>query len=163
MNNLAQLFTAERGQKFETPQKTKIRSGTLPAGITAKMDAFARHVAEGLSLADAYRDTYIRSGSLPGPDDILAALPEGMTFEPLMTLYLTEGTDPDDVAAAHAAFPDFAATTREQRATLLDAIADEIEARAEAITAIGSQETGLPEARLQGERGRTTGQLRLFA
>ncbi|WP_293573135.1 dihydroorotase [Phaeobacter sp.] len=33
---------------------------------------------------------------------ILAALPEGMTFEPLMTLYLTEDTDPDDVAAAHA-------------------------------------------------------------
>eukprot|EP01031_Cornospumella_fuschlensis_P050868 gene50868-62214_t len=45
----------------------------------------------------------------------------------------------------------------------LRAIADEIEARAEAITEIGSQETGLPEARLQGERGRTTGQLRLFA
>jgi dihydroorotase len=35
-------------------------------------------------------------------DRILAALPEGMTFEPLMTLYLTEDTDPDDVAAAHA-------------------------------------------------------------
>ena len=33
---------------------------------------------------------------------ILAALPEGMTFEPLMTLYLTEQTDPDDLAAAHA-------------------------------------------------------------
>ena len=46
---------------------------------------------------------------------------------------------------------------------LTDAIADEIEARAEAITEIGTQESGLPEARLQGERGRTTGQLRLFA
>ncbi|SCY69371.1 aldehyde dehydrogenase (NADP(+)) [Paracoccus tibetensis] len=66
-------------------------------------------------------------------------------------------------AAAHAAFPAFAATTREERARLLDTIADEIEARGEAITAIGSTETGLPEARLQGERGRTTGQLRLFA
>ena len=33
-------------------------------------------------------------------DRILAALPEGMTFEPLMTLYLTEDTDPDDVANA---------------------------------------------------------------
>ncbi|QDA36044.1 aldehyde dehydrogenase (NADP(+)) (plasmid) [Paracoccus liaowanqingii] len=66
-------------------------------------------------------------------------------------------------AAAHAAFEEFSATTREERATLLDAIADEIEARADAITAIGSAETGLPTARLQGERGRTTGQLRLFA
>ncbi len=31
---------------------------------------------------------------------ILAALPEGQVFAPLMTLYLTEGTDPEDVAAA---------------------------------------------------------------
>ncbi|MEL6582998.1 MAG: dihydroorotase [Pseudomonadota bacterium] len=35
-------------------------------------------------------------------DRIMAALPEGMTFQPLMTLYLTESTDPDDLAAAHA-------------------------------------------------------------
>ncbi|MFP1632205.1 dihydroorotase [Zhengella sp. ZM62] len=35
-------------------------------------------------------------------DRIMAALPAGHTFTPLMTLYLTEGTDPDDVAAAHA-------------------------------------------------------------
>ena len=67
------------------------------------------------------------------------------------------------VQAAEAAFADFAATTRADRAALLDAIADQIEARAEAITAIGAAETGLPEARLQGERGRTTRQLRLFA
>jgi 2,5-dioxopentanoate dehydrogenase len=66
-------------------------------------------------------------------------------------------------AAAHAAFEEFSATTRDERAALLEAIADEIEARADAITEIGSAETGLPTARLQGERGRTTGQLRLFA
>ena len=65
--------------------------------------------------------------------------------------------------AAEAAFPAYAATTREARAAFLDAIADEIEARAAAVTEIGTQETGLPEARLNGERGRTTGQLRLFA
>lgn len=66
-------------------------------------------------------------------------------------------------AAAHAAFAGFAATTRAQRADLLDAIAEEIDARGDAITEIGSAETGLPAGRLQGERGRTTGQLRLFA
>ena len=65
--------------------------------------------------------------------------------------------------AAEAAFPAYAATTREARAAFLDAIAEEIEARAAAVTEIGTQETGLPEARLNGERGRTTGQLRLFA
>lgn len=65
--------------------------------------------------------------------------------------------------AAEQAFWSYAATTREERAAFLEAIAEEIEARAEAITEIGTQETGLPEARLQGERGRTVGQLRLFA
>lgn len=65
--------------------------------------------------------------------------------------------------AAEAAFWSYGYSTRQERAAFLHAIADEIEARADAITQIGSQETGLPEARLQGERGRTTGQLRLFA
>ena len=65
--------------------------------------------------------------------------------------------------AAEDAFWTFGYSTREERAAFLNAIADEIEARAEAITEIGSQESGLPEMRLNGERGRTTGQLRLFA
>ncbi|MDF3606268.1 aldehyde dehydrogenase (NADP(+)) [Paracoccus sp. DMF-8] len=65
--------------------------------------------------------------------------------------------------AAEQAFETYGWTTRAGRADFLDAIADEIEARAEAITQIATQETGLPEARIQGERGRTTGQLRLFA
>ena len=65
--------------------------------------------------------------------------------------------------AAEAAFPAYSATTREARAAFLDRIADEIDARGPAITEIGTQETGLPAARLEGERGRTTGQLRLFA
>ncbi len=67
------------------------------------------------------------------------------------------------VRAADAAFPAYAGKTRAERAAFLDRIADEIEARGAAITAIGSAETGLPAARLEGERGRTTGQLRLFA
>ncbi len=36
-------------------------------------------------------------------DRILAALPDGSSFQPLMTAYLTETTDPDDLAAGHAA------------------------------------------------------------
>jgi alpha-ketoglutaric semialdehyde dehydrogenase len=57
----------------------------------------------------------------------------------------------------------FGDSPRTERAVLLDTIADEIEARADAITEIGAQETGLPAARLVGERGRTVMQLRLFA
>lgn len=65
--------------------------------------------------------------------------------------------------AAEAAFPAYAAKTRAERAAFLNRIADEIEARGAEITEIGTQETGLPAARLEGERGRTTMQLRLFA
>ncbi|MFU8865432.1 MAG: aldehyde dehydrogenase (NADP(+)) [Rhodobacterales bacterium] len=65
--------------------------------------------------------------------------------------------------AAEEAFATYAWTSREARAAFLDTIADEIDARGAAITSIGTSETGLPPARLEGERGRTTGQLRLFA
>jgi 2,5-dioxopentanoate dehydrogenase len=65
--------------------------------------------------------------------------------------------------AAEAAFWSFSALTPAARAEFLDRIADEIEARGPELTAIGTAETGLPAARLDGERGRTTGQLRLFA
>ncbi len=67
------------------------------------------------------------------------------------------------VEAAEKAFWTYGYSEVEERAKLLERIADEIEARAAAITEIGTQETGLPAARLDGERGRTTGQLRLFA
>ena len=65
--------------------------------------------------------------------------------------------------AAEDAFWTYGYSTRQERADFLNAIAEEIEARGAAITEIGTQETGLPAARLEGERGRTTGQLRLFA
>lgn len=66
-------------------------------------------------------------------------------------------------AAAEDAFWSYGYSTRKDRAAFLRAIADEIEKRSEQITEIGTQETGLPVVRFQGERGRTTGQLRLFA
>ena len=67
------------------------------------------------------------------------------------------------VNAAENSFWSFGYSSRKERAAFLNVIADEIDLRGDAITEIGTQETGLPEARLQGERGRTTGQLRLFA
>ena len=65
--------------------------------------------------------------------------------------------------AAEEAFWTYGYSSRESRAVFLEAIADEIDARGPQITWIGTSETGLPAARLEGERGRTTGQLRLFA
>lgn len=65
--------------------------------------------------------------------------------------------------AAEEAFWSYGYSPRSERANFLREIAMEIDARGDDITAIGHNETGLPEARLQGERGRTIGQLRLFA
>jgi 2,5-dioxopentanoate dehydrogenase len=65
--------------------------------------------------------------------------------------------------AAEEAFLSYGYLSRETRAQFLNTIADEIETRGDAITEIGTSETGLPEARLESERNRTTGQLRLFA
>lgn len=67
------------------------------------------------------------------------------------------------VQAAEAAFESYGYSSRAERAALLRRIADEIDARGDAITEMGCQETGLPPARLIGEHGRTVGQLRLFA
>jgi 2,5-dioxopentanoate dehydrogenase len=66
-------------------------------------------------------------------------------------------------AAAAAAFPTYRATTSEQRAQFLEAIAVRIEAVSETLIARAVAESGLPQARITGEVGRTTGQLRLFA
>ncbi|TPE63328.1 aldehyde dehydrogenase (NADP(+)) [Sandaracinobacter neustonicus] len=69
----------------------------------------------------------------------------------------------DACAAAEAAFEDYAARPLAERAAFLEAVASEIEALGDALIERAHRETGLPLARLQGERGRTTGQLRLFA
>ena len=67
------------------------------------------------------------------------------------------------VRAAEQAFLSYGYSSREDRATFLRTIADALESRGETITAIGMRETGLPELRLNGERGRAAGQFRLFA
>jgi NADP-dependent aldehyde dehydrogenase len=65
--------------------------------------------------------------------------------------------------AAESAAENYRARTLEERAAFLEAIASELEASAEAFVERTCAETGLPEARIRGELGRTTGQLRLFA
>lgn len=64
---------------------------------------------------------------------------------------------------AEAAFAVYRKKSGKEKATFLRKIADEIEAIAEDLTARYTSETGLPEGRANGERGRTCGQLRLFA
>ena len=66
-------------------------------------------------------------------------------------------------AAAAAAFAAYRSTSAEERAQFLEAIAANIEAISEDLIARAVAESGLPQARITGEVGRTTGQLRLFA
>lgn len=65
--------------------------------------------------------------------------------------------------AARRDFRAYAGQPRQARAAFLRRIAQEIDALGAEITETALRETGLPEARLVGERGRTTGQLRMFA
>lgn len=65
--------------------------------------------------------------------------------------------------AAEGAFAAYSGLSRQERAAFLRAIAEEMERLGPEITETGTAETGLPAARLEGERERTTGQLRLFA
>ncbi|EHA14702.1 aldehyde dehydrogenase (NADP(+)) [Halomonas sp. HAL1] len=64
---------------------------------------------------------------------------------------------------AEAAFTTYHETTLEDRAVFLETIASEIEGIGNQLIERAMAETGLPQARLEGERGRTCGQLRLFA
>lgn len=67
------------------------------------------------------------------------------------------------VDAAAAAAPAFAALSNAGRAAFLEKIADELIALGAPLLETAHAETGLPPARLESERGRTAGQLRLFA
>ncbi|WP_343612782.1 aldehyde dehydrogenase (NADP(+)) [Novosphingobium sp.] len=66
-------------------------------------------------------------------------------------------------AAAEAAFDTYRATSREERAAFLETIARNILDLGDALIEAAMAESGLPRPRLEGERGRTVGQLRLFA
>ncbi|OLF55584.1 aldehyde dehydrogenase (NADP(+)) [Pseudomonas chlororaphis] len=77
------------------------------------------------------------------------------------------GAGPSDLeracALAEAAFDRYRETSLEQRAAFLESIAGNILALGDELIERCMSETGLPRARLEGERGRTVGQLRLFA
>ena len=66
-------------------------------------------------------------------------------------------------AAAAAAYEPYRSLPAEKRAAFLEAIADEIMALGDELLERAMLESGLPQARLTGERGRTAGQLKLFA
>ncbi len=75
----------------------------------------------------------------------------------------TEAEVNRSVELAAQAFPRYRGLPAEARATFLERIAEEIVELGDALLTLANQETALPLPRLTGERGRTVGQLKMFA
>lgn len=92
------------------------------------------------------------------------------TFNPQLnvenTTVFTEASDEEIIEAlalAHVCFGEFRLMSGEKKGAFLDAIADEILELGDELIQTYMSESGLPEGRAQGERGRTIFQLRSFA
>lgn len=77
-----------------------LRDGAM---LQAVLPETTRHFARAIIMPNLVSPVVTGDQARAYRDRILAARPAGSDFVPLMTLYLTEETDPDDVAAAHAA------------------------------------------------------------
>ncbi|WP_167645974.1 dihydroorotase [Mameliella alba] len=76
-----------------------LRDGAMLQGIAPES---ARDFARAIIMPNLVPPVVTGDQAAAYRDRILAALPEGADFKPLMTLYLTEETDPHDVVRAHA-------------------------------------------------------------
>lgn len=77
-----------------------LRDGAMLAGVLPET---ARHFGRAIIMPNLVPPVVTMADAQAYRARIVAALPKGADFTPLMTLYLTEGTDAADVAAAHAA------------------------------------------------------------
>tara|TARA_B110000240_G_scaffold82631_1_gene94189 strand:+ start:1182 stop:2222 length:1041 start_codon:yes stop_codon:yes gene_type:complete len=76
-----------------------LRDGAMLEGVAAES---ARNFGRAIIMPNLVPPVVTAAQALAYKGRILAALPKNSTFQPLMTLYLTEQTDPDDLTSAHA-------------------------------------------------------------
>lgn len=76
-----------------------LRDGDM---LRAVLPHTSRHFARAIIMPNLVPPVVTAADARAYRDRIMAAIPQGDDFTPLMTLYLTEDTDPADVAAAHA-------------------------------------------------------------
>jgi dihydroorotase len=76
-----------------------LRDGAMLEGVAAES---ARNFGRAIIMPNLVPPVVTAAQALAYKGRILAALPKNSTFQPLMTLYLTEQTDPDDLSSAHA-------------------------------------------------------------
>lgn len=101
-----------RSLRYETPMTNTLtirrpddwhvhlRDGAVLKAVTPET---ARHFARAIVMPNLVPPVVTGNDAAAYRERIMAAVPEGMSFNPLMTLYLTEDTDPEDVRAAHGA------------------------------------------------------------
>lgn len=70
--------------------------------LRAVLPETARHFGRAIVMPNLVPPVVTAVDAAAYRERIMAALPKGADFQPLMTLYLTDHTDPADVAAAHA-------------------------------------------------------------
>ena len=70
------------------------------AGLASVLPHSARQFARAIVMPNLKPPVTTTAAAGAYRDRILAALPEDMSFEPLMTLYLTDNTDPDEIRRA---------------------------------------------------------------
>ena len=75
-----------------------LRDGSMLKGVIGDT---SRHFARAIIMPNLVPPVVTTADATAYRERILAAVPKGDRFEPLMTLYLTEGTHPDDVEAGH--------------------------------------------------------------
>jgi len=76
-----------------------LRDGAM---LSAVCPESARHFGRAIIMPNLVPPVVTGAEAAAYRERILAARPEGSSFTPLMTLYLTEDTDPSDVVQAHA-------------------------------------------------------------
>jgi dihydroorotase len=76
-----------------------LRDGEMLAAV---LPDSARRFARAIVMSNLRPPARTLAEALDYRQRILAAVPAGMRFEPLMTLYLTDNTDPAEIARAHA-------------------------------------------------------------
>jgi dihydroorotase len=76
-----------------------LRDGAMLQGVAGHT---AAHFARAIIMPNLVPPVVTSAEAAAYQERIMAAVPGSMSFEPLMTLYLTEATVADDVAQAHA-------------------------------------------------------------
>src|SRR4051812_46523534 len=70
------------------------------AALASVLPHTARQFARAIVMPNLKPPVTTTAQALAYRERILAALPQGMQFEPLMTLYLTDNTPPDEIRRA---------------------------------------------------------------